>query len=295
VVARSLLSVADLSNDEIVEVLDLAVAFRWVTISSLLRGRTVVNLFYEHSTRTRISFELAAKHLGAEVVNFSVADSAEAKGESLRDTALTLEAMGVDALVVRHSADGVPYQTAQWTNLSVVNAGDGTNEHPTQALLDLLTIRERLGRLDVNVAIIGDVGHSRVARSLTRALYRMGAQTTLIGPPEMVPEFTASWGGATVSHDLESVLPDLDVCYVLRVQRERGATAGSDYRKEYGITRGRAAKLPAEAVVMHPGPMNRGVEIDSDVADSPRSVIREQVANGVPVRMAVLYELLAGE
>jgi aspartate carbamoyltransferase catalytic subunit len=262
-----------------------------------LRGRTVVNLFFENSTRTRISFELAAKRLSADVINFSSAGSSVAKGESLKDTALTLEAMGADAIVVRHAASGAPQTLTRWVSASVINAGDGTHEHPTQALLDLYTIRERFGRIEgLRVAVVGDILHSRVARSLVAALARMGAQATLVGPPTLIPPGAEGWGAA-VSDDLDDVLPKADVCYMLRVQRERQDRqffpSVREYAARYGLSRARAESLPEHALVMHPGPMNRGVEIASEVADLPVSVITDQVTNGIAVRMSLLYLMLA--
>jgi aspartate carbamoyltransferase catalytic subunit len=298
-----LLSIHDLSADEIVRILDTAESFREVGTRVIkkvpaLRGRTVVNLFYENSTRTRISFELAAKRLSADVINFSTSGSSVSKGESLKDTALTLQAMGADAIVIRHSSSGAPLTLTRWVKGSVLNAGDGTHEHPTQALLDLYTMRDRLGRLvGLRVAIVGDVMHSRVGRSLSFALVKMGAEVTLVGPPTLIPPDAPAWG-VRVSHHIEAVLPELDVCYVLRVQRERQRQqyfpSVREYTRLFGLSRERAEMLPDGALVMHPGPMNRGVEIDSDVADLPRAVIEEQVTNGIAVRMSLLYLLLGG-
>jgi aspartate carbamoyltransferase catalytic subunit len=279
-VKRHLLEAADLDRGDATLVLDTAaqidsaLAGREVKKLPTLRGRTVVNLFYEDSTRTRISFELAAKRLSADVINFSAKGSSVSKGESLKDTALTLEAMGSDAIVVRHSASGAPHRLAHWVRGSVVNAGDGTHEHPTQALLDAYTIRQRLGRLDgVRVAIVGDVLHSRVARSNVWLLHTLGAEVTLVAPPTLLPVGVGSWPVA-VSYDLDAVLPKADVVMMLDAVR--------------------MAALADEAIVMHPGPMNRGMEIAAEVADSVRSTIVEQVGNGVSVRMAVLYLLLGG-
>jgi len=300
---KHLLSIHDVSAPDIVRVLDTAESFREVGTRIIkkvpaLRGRTVVNLFYENSTRTRISFELAAKRLSADVINFTTSGTSVSKGESLKDTALTLQAMGADAIVIRHSSSGSPLTLTRWVRGSVLNAGDGTHEHPTQALLDLYTMRDRLGRIEgLRVAIVGDVMHSRVARSLSFALAKMGAETTLVGPPTLIPPDATAWG-VQVSHDLESVLPKLDVCYLLRVQKERQRQqyfpSVREYARLFGLTRERVTMLPESALVMHPGPMNRGVEIDSDVADLPRSVIEEQVTNGIAVRMSLLYLLLAG-
>ncbi len=299
---KHLLTINQLDRGAIVRILDTAASFREVGTRVIkkvpaLRGRTVVNLFYENSTRTRISFELAAKRLSADVINFSTSGSSVAKGESLKDTALTLQAMGADAIVIRHSSSGAPHILSKWVTASVLNAGDGTHEHPTQALLDLLTMNDHFASLEgLRVAIVGDIRHSRVARSLTLALGTMGGQVTLVGPPTLIPPEAPAWG-AEVSHDFDAVLPKLDVCYMLRVQRERQRQqlfpSIREYSRLFGLTRTRVDALPERSLVMHPGPMNRGVEIESDVADGPYSVILEQVANGVAVRMAVLY-LLAG-
>jgi aspartate carbamoyltransferase catalytic subunit len=300
---RHLLSAADLDRDEALLVLDTAaemarVADRPIKKLPTLRGRTVVNLFFEDSTRTRTSFELAAKRLSADVVNFSAKGSSVSKGESLKDTALTLEAMGSDAVVVRHSASGAPHRLATWIRGSVVNAGDGTHEHPTQALLDAYTIRERLGRLDgLRVTIVGDVLHSRVARSNVLLLSTVGAEVTLVAPPTLLPVGVETWP-CEISYDLDATLPKSDVCMMLRVQRERMSAAyfpsAREYSRRYGLDARRAALLPDDAIVMHPGPMNRGMEIAAEVADSVRSTVTQQVANGVSVRMAVLYLLLGG-
>ena len=302
---RHLLSAADLGRDEALAVLDTAgridaaLEGREVKKLPTLRGRTVVNLFFEDSTRTRISFELAAKRLSADVVTFSAKGSSVSKGESLKDTALTLEAMGADAVVVRHSLSGAPHRLAGWVRGSVVNAGDGTHEHPTQALLDAYTMRRRLGRLDgLRVAIVGDVLHSRVARSNVLLLHTLGAEITLVAPPTLLPVGVGEWPAA-VSYDLDATLPKADVVMMLRVQRERMGQAyfpsEREYSRRYGLDRHRMGLLPDDAIVMHPGPMNRGMEIAAEVADDPRrSTIVEQVSNGVSVRMAVLYLLLGG-
>jgi aspartate carbamoyltransferase catalytic subunit len=265
-----------------------------------LRGRTVVNLFYEDSTRTRTSFELAAKRLSADVINFAAKGSSVSKGESLKDTALTLEAMGADAVVVRHSASGAPHRlaTAGWIRGSVINAGDGTHEHPTQALLDAYTMRDRLGGIEGRrVSIVGDILHSRVARSNVLLLHTLGAEVTLVAPPTLLPVGISSWPCA-VSYDLDAELPKSDVVMMLRVQRERMNAAffpsAREYSRRYGLHSERMATLPEHAIVMHPGPMNRGMEITAPVADSVRSTIVEQVTNGLNVRMAVLYLLLSG-
>jgi aspartate carbamoyltransferase catalytic subunit len=302
---KHLLSAGDLSREEALAVLDTAqrldaaMAGREVKKLPTLRGRTVVNLFFEDSTRTRTSFELAAKRLSADVVNFPAKGSSVSKGESLKDTALTLEAMGADAVVIRHSMSGAPHRLAGWVRGSVLNAGDGTHEHPTQALLDAYTMRRRLGRLDgLRVTIVGDVLHSRVARSNVLLLHTLGAEVTLVAPPTLLPVGVEVWP-TTVSYDLDASLPKADVVMMLRVQRERMTDSyfpsAREYSRRYGLDRGRMALLTDEAIVMHPGPMNRGMEIAAEVADDPRrSTIVEQVSNGVSVRMAVLYLLLGG-
>jgi aspartate carbamoyltransferase catalytic subunit len=306
-VIKHLRSAADLDAPTATLILDTAgemaaLAGREVKKLPTLRGRTVVNLFYEDSTRTRISFEAAAKRLSADVINFSAKGSSVSKGESLKDTALTLQAMGADAVVIRHPASGAPHRLAQWVDGSVVNAGDGTHEHPTQALLDAYTMRSRLGRLDgLKVAIVGDVLHSRVARSNVLLLTTLGAQVTLVGPPTLIPlNVAAALSPQTkVSYDLDSVLPDMDVVMMLRVQTERMQDSyfpsAREYSRRYGLDLTRMRKMPEHAIVMHPGPMNRGMEITPEVADSSRSTIVEQVANGVSARMAVLYLLLGGK
>ena len=305
---RHLISAGDLTRDDALLILDTAdelarVADRPIKKLPTLRGRTVVNLFFEDSTRTRISFEAAAKRLSADVINFSAKGSSVTKGESLKDTALTLEAMGADAVVIRHSASGAPHRLAGWVRGTVVNAGDGSHEHPTQALLDAFTIRRRFSRpagatLDgLRVTIVGDVLHSRVARSNVLLLNTLGAEVVLVAPPTLLPVAVDTWPCA-VSYDLDSVVPKSDVVMMLRVQQERMKSAYfpsvREYSRRYGLDGARMAQLPEHAIVMHPGPMNRGVEIAADVADSARSTITEQVANGVSVRMAVLYLLLGG-
>jgi aspartate carbamoyltransferase catalytic subunit len=307
---RHLISAADLSLGDALLILDTAeelasLADRPIKKLPTLRGRTVVNLFFEDSTRTRISFEAAAKRLSADVINFSAKGSSVAKGESLKDTALTLEAMGSDAVVIRHSASGAAHRLAGWVRGSVLNAGDGTHEHPTQALLDAFTIRRRLrgpetrgtGLDGLRVTIVGDVLHSRVARSNVLLLSTLGAEVTLAAPPTLLPLAVGSWPCA-VSYDLDSELPKSDVVMMLRVQQERMSAAYfpsvREYSRRYGLDAARMARLPGHAIVMHPGPMNRGVEIAAEVADSVRSTIVEQVANGVTTRMAVLYLLLGG-
>ncbi|MFW5417326.1 aspartate carbamoyltransferase catalytic subunit [Nocardiopsis sp. CNT-189] len=300
---RHLLSTADLGHDEAVLILDTArelaqIGERSVKKLPTLRGRTVVNLFYEDSTRTRTSFELAAKRLSADVINFSAKGSSVAKGESLKDTALTLQAMGADGVVVRHGASGAAHRLAGWVDGSVLNAGDGTHEHPTQALLDAYTMRERTGRLaGLRVAIVGDVLHSRVARSNVQLLHTLGAEVTLVAPPTLVPVSVGTWP-CQVSYDLDEVLPKSDVVMMLRVQAERMNEAffptAREYSRRYGLDRDRFALMGEDAIVMHPGPMVRGMEISAEVADSPRATVTRQVANGVSVRMAVLYLLLGG-
>jgi len=302
---KHLLSAGDLSRDEAVAILDtaeemLTVASRPIKKLPTLRGRTVVNLFFEDSTRTRISFEAAAKRLSADVITFSAKGSSVSKGESLKDTALTLQAMGADAIVIRHHDSGAPHRLAhaQWTNGSVINAGDGTHEHPTQALLDAFTMRRHLGDLaGKNITIVGDVLHSRVARSNALLLHTLGADVTLVAPPTLLPIGVDRWPVST-SYDLDGSLEKADAVMMLRVQRERMNAAyfpsAREYSRRYGLDLARMNRLPSHAIVMHPGPMNRGMEITADVADDARSVIVEQVTNGVAVRMAVLYRLLGG-
>jgi aspartate carbamoyltransferase catalytic subunit len=319
-VNRHLISAGDLSRDDAILILDTAeelasVEGRAIRKLPTLRGLTVVNLFYEDSTRTRTSFEAAAKRLSADVINFSAKGSSVAKGESLKDTALTLEAMGADAVVIRHPASGAPRRLTGWVSGRVVNAGDGTHEHPTQALLDAFTIRQRLGGAEGNklhgsgadrrgqgldglrVTIVGDVLHSRVARSNVLLLSTLGAQVTLVAPPTLMPLAVETWP-CRASYDLDAELGKSDVMMMLRVQQERMTAAYfptvREYRRRYGLDTGRMALLPEHAIVMHPGPMNRGVEIAAEVADSDRSTIVAQVANGVTVRMAVLYLMLGG-
>jgi len=263
-----------------------------------LRLKTVVNFFYEASTRTRTSFELAAKRLSADVLNFASGGSSVEKGESLKDTAQTIEAMGVDCIIARHSSAGAANRLAEWVSASVINAGDGMHEHPTQALLDLFTIRQHFPSFDgLRVAIVGDVAHSRVARSDVLGLQTMGADVTVVAPPTLLPAGVESWG-VRVSTDLDPVLEDLDVCYLLRMQleRQKGGFVPSlrEYARLWGLDRRRAALLPERALIMHPGPMNRGVEIAADVAEFPRSVITDQVTNGIAVRQALLYLMLGG-
>jgi aspartate carbamoyltransferase catalytic subunit len=297
-----LLSISDLDRSGIEDLLDLSEHFLEVTQRDIpkvpaLRGKVVVSLFYEDSTRTRISFETAAKRLSCDVMSFSIGSSSVQKGESLRDTVQTIEAMGIDAVVVRHPAAGAPQRVATWVQASVVNAGDGCHEHPTQALLDALTLRRHLGAdlTGTRIAIVGDILHSRVARSGAAAFAMLGAQVTLVAPPTLLPPSLDGWP-VSVSHNLDAVLPDCDVVYLLRIQHERRSASLfpslREYTTRYGLTVERAARLRKDTLVMHPGPMNRGVEIAAEVAEGPASLITEQVTNGVAVRMAVLYSLL---
>ena len=311
---RHLLDTQHLSRAEALEILDVAEDMadtqrREVKKLPTLRGKTVVNLFFEDSTRTRISFEAAAKRLSADVINFSAKGSSVSKGESLQDTAQTLQAMGADAVVIRHGASGAPrtLATSGWISAGVVNAGDGTHEHPTQALLDAFTIRKRLhgdasrGRdLDgIRVTIVGDVLHSRVARSNVWLLHALGAHVTLVAPPTLVPQDVSGWP-VEVDYDLDhAIAAGPDALMMLRIQLERMSAAyfptEREYSRRYGLDARRLQALPGGSIVLHPGPMNRGLEISAEAADSPRSTVLEQVANGVSVRMAVLYLLLAGE
>lgn len=301
---RNLLSVADLGPDiaagidEVMALTDtfVEVSERKIPKVPALRGRTVVSLFFEDSTRTRLSFETAAKRLSADTMNFSVSTSSVKKGESLRDTIETIEAMGVDAIVVRHASAGVPKQIAQWSQSAVINAGDGWHEHPTQALLDCYTIRQHGGDLaGKQIAIVGDIRHSRVARSNVAAFSALGADVTLVAPPTLLPPSLEGWP-VKVSHDLDAVLATTDVCYLLRMQRERMTEALipslREYTASFGLSSSRADRLPQHAIIMHPGPINRGVEISAEVADRENAVIIDQVRNGVAVRMAVLFLLL---
>jgi aspartate carbamoyltransferase catalytic subunit len=307
---KHLLSINDLSYEEAIQILDTAQELARVSDGPMkklptLRGRTIVNLFYEDSTRTRISFEAAAKRLSADVINFSAKGSSVSKGESLKDTALTLQAMGADAVIIRHSASGAARRLAdsEWTSGSVVNAGDGTHEHPSQALLDAFTIRKHLSHgandlAGIKVAIVGDVLHSRVARSNVQLLHKLGAKVYLVAPPTLLPVGVEQWP-ATISYDLDGVLPQVDAVMMLRVQLERMSDSffpsAREYSRYFGLNQERLARLKPNAIVMHPGPMNRGLEITAESADSARSVIVEQVSNGISIRMAILYLLLAGE
>jgi aspartate carbamoyltransferase catalytic subunit len=306
---KHLLSINDLTAAEAIEILDTAGELAKISDGPMkklptLRGRTLVNLFFEDSTRTRISFESAAKRLSADVINFSAKGSSVSKGESLKDTAQTLQAMGADAVVIRHGASGAAQRLADsgWISASVINAGDGTHEHPTQALLDAYTIRSKFPELtkDFNglrVAIVGDILHSRVARSNVLLLTKLGATVTLVAPPTLIPVGVSDWK-AKVSYDLDSVLKEVDVLMMLRVQAERMANSffpsEREYSRGYGLDSTRLNSLSPNSIVMHPGPMNRGLEISAESADSHKSVVLAQVSNGVLVRMAVLYQLLGG-
>ena len=306
---KHLLSINDLSADEAMEILNTASELAKISDGPMkklptLRGRTVVNLFFEDSTRTRISFESAAKRLSADVINFSAKGSSVSKGESLKDTAQTLQAMGADAVVIRHGASGAAQRLADsgWISASVINAGDGTHEHPTQALLDAYTIRSKFPEFNrsfkgLRVAIVGDILHSRVARSNVLLLTKLGATVTLVAPPTLIPVGVVDWN-VKVSYDLDSVLKDIDVLMMLRVQSERMANSffpsEREYSRGYGLDITRLNALNQNAIVMHPGPMNRGLEISAESADSHKSVVLAQVSNGVLVRMAVLYQLLGG-
>jgi aspartate carbamoyltransferase catalytic subunit len=312
---KNLLSTLDLSRDAAIEILDIAEGMADVNLRDIkklptLRGKTVVNLFFEDSTRTRISFELAEKRLSADVINFTAKGSSVSKGESLKDTAQTLEAMGADAVVVRHSASGAADILAHsgWINGSIINAGDGTHEHPTQALLDAYTIRKRIHGVSssgkaldgLKIAIVGDILHSRVARSNLHLMTTLGAEVHLVAPPTLLPVKSSNWN-ATLWYSLDEALAkvDLDVVMMLRIQTERMNASFFPSEREYsriwGFNSERLGKLKDSAVLMHPGPMNRGLEIDAISADSQKSTVLEQVANGVAVRMAVLYALLSGE
>ena len=300
--SKDLLGIKDLTRDEIILVLDTASGFKDVLKRDIkkvpaLRGKTAVNLFFEPSTRTKTSFELAEKRLSLDVVNFAVTTSSVVKGESIIDTALNVQALGAEFMVIRHPSSGVPHLVSRHVHASVINAGDGINEHPTQALLDAFTIKEKMGRLDgLVVAIVGDVLHSRVAKSDCYLLTKFGAEVRLIGPPTLVPLEMES-AGARVFHDMEEGLRHADVVMMLRIQMERQDRgffpSTLEYARYWGLTTERLCLAKKDAIVMHPGPMNRGVEIVSEIADSPRSVILEQVTNGLAVRMAVLY-LLGG-
>jgi len=307
-VKRHLLSMNDLDRQGILAILDTAetmhdVQRREVKKLPTLRGRTVVNLFFEDSTRTRSSFELAGKWLSADVINISGKGSSTSKGESLRDTVRVVTAMGVDALVIRHSASGAAQQVSQWVDVVVINAGDGLHEHPTQALLDAYTMGRRLGDLEGrHVAIVGDLTHSRVFRSNLICLKTLGARVTVVAPPTLMPSGIATWAkseGFETSYDFDAVLPTVDAVMMLRVQRERMSggffPTAREYTVGYGLTRERLKMLQEHTVICHPGPMNRGLEIAADAADAAQSLVLDQVSAGVAVRMSVLYHLLAGE
>ncbi len=298
---QHLLSMADLLRDDIEQLLTLTESFAEVGERSIpkvraLRGKTIAWVFHEDSNRTRLSFETAAKRLSADTMNFSVGSSAVNKGESLRDTVETIAAMGIDGIVVRHGAAGAPHRVADWVDASVINAGDGWHQHPTQCLLDLYTARQHLGELDgKHIAIVGDIKHSRVARSNALGFAAMGAKVTLVAPRTLLPPTLEGWS-VEVTHDLDEVIDDLDICYLLRMQLERQGQAVvptlREYHTEYGLDVARANRLGTEALIMHPGPMNRGVEIAGEVANRPNAVVTQQVTNGVAVRMAVLFLLL---
>lgn len=306
---KHLLSINDLSKADAISILDTAQELARVSDGPMkklptLRGRTIVNLFAEDSTRTRISFEAAAKRLSADVINFSAKGSSISKGESLKDTAQTLQAMGADAVIIRHGASGAAQRLAdsQWMSGSVINAGDGTHEHPSQALLDAFTIRKHLSKgasdlTGLRVAIVGDVLHSRVARSNVLLLSKLGAQVILVAPPTLLPVGIESWP-CEISYDLDDVIKSVDAIMMLRIQMERMNELffpnAREYSRYFGLNSDRMKVLKPDAIVMHPGPMNRGLEITADAADGARSVIVEQVANGVSIRMAILYLLLAG-
>ncbi|WP_101524292.1 aspartate carbamoyltransferase catalytic subunit [Nocardioides houyundeii] len=305
---KHLLSIDDLSVDDIGAIFDTAaemhdVQRRDVKKLPALRGRTIVNMFFEDSTRTRSSFEIAGKWLSADVINVSAKGSSASKGESLRDTVLTVCAMGVDGLVIRHPASGAAHQVSQWVDAVVVNAGDGTHEHPTQALLDAYTLQRRMGSLEGrHVVLVGDLTHSRVFRSNVLCLTKLGARVTVVAPPTLMPAGIDSWSravGFETSYDVDQVLPQADAVMMLRVQRERMSGAffptAREYTVGYGLTRNRLALLGPDVPICHPGPMNRGLEIAADAADAAQSVVLEQVSSGLAIRMSVLYHLLAGE
>jgi aspartate carbamoyltransferase catalytic subunit len=302
VLSKDLLGIKELTPEEITLMLDTAAGFKDVIGRDIkkvpaLRGKTTVNLFFEPSTRTRTSFELAAKRLSTDVINFSVPTSSVVKGESLIDTALTVQALGADFIIIRHSSSGAPHLLAKNLRVSVINAGDGTNEHPTQALLDAFTIREKKGKVEgLTVAIVGDIAHSRVAKSNIYCLQKLGARVRLIGPPTLIPkEFYAM--GVEVFHNMEEGMKGVEVLMMLRIQMERQGKgffpSTEEYSRNWGLTPARLSLAEDDVIVMHPGPMNRGIEIASEIADGPKSVILEQVTNGIAVRMAVMY-LLAG-
>ncbi|MBI5561792.1 MAG: aspartate carbamoyltransferase catalytic subunit [Deltaproteobacteria bacterium] len=300
---KDLLTIEDLARDEIELILSTAESFKEVSEREIkkvptLRGRTIVNLFYEPSTRTRTSFEIAAKRMSADAVNISVSTSSVVKGETIRDTAKNLEAMRPDCIVVRHAAAGVPLMLARNLNCPVINAGDGAHEHPSQALLDMLTVKTALGRLEgARLAVVGDIMHSRVARSNIYGFTRMGAEVTVAGPPTMIPPGIERMG-CRVTHDVDAAIKDADVIMMLRIQLERQKDAffptAREYSGLYGLDEARLKRAKKDVLILHPGPINRGVEISSGVADGPYSLILNQVTNGVAVRMALFYLLLGG-
>ena len=300
-IERHIRSIDDLGRSGIEEILTLSDHFHEVSTRRIpkvpaLRGKTIAFLFYEDSTRTRLSFETASKRLSADSLNFSIGSSSVKKGESLRDTVETISAMGVDAIVVRHGSAGVPWLLPRWTDAAVINAGDGSHEHPTQALLDCYTIRNKLGELDgKRITIVGDIRHSRVARSNVKAFLSLGASVTLVAPKTLMPFNTDDWGVETTDQ-FDSVIGDSDVLYMLRMQLERQQKSFvpslREYAKEYGLSNIRAQSMKPESLIMHPGPMNRGVEVSSNIKEHPNSVVNDQVANGVIIRMSALYYLL---
>jgi aspartate carbamoyltransferase catalytic subunit len=300
---KHLLDIQSLSPEEIITVLDTARAFKGVGERAIkkvpaLRGKTVINLFVEPSTRTRISFELAAQRLSADVINFSAEASSLKKGETLKDTAKNLEALNADIIIIRHSATGAPHFLARFLHSSVVNAGDGAHEHPTQALLDTFTIREKKGKIaGLNVTILGDILYSRVARSNIWALLKLGANVTLCGPPTLVPKVFEQMG-CKVTYNVDEAIAEADIINLLRIQHERQRNSMfpsiGEYTSLFSLNKARFARTKPDALIMHPGPINRGVEIDSDIADCPRSVVLEQVTNGLAVRMAVLFLISGG-
>jgi len=298
---RHLISLEKFPKEDIQQIIDTAFNFKEVLERPIkkvpsLQGKTIVNLFFENSTRTRISFELAQKRLSADTVNFSASTSSLKKGESFKDTAQNIEAMKIDAVVMRHPSPGAPYQLKKFINAQIINAGDGTHEHPTQAILDMMSIQEKFGKIKgLNIAIIGDIYHSRVARSNIYGLVTMGANVTLCGPPNLVPKEISELG-VNVNYNIDEVIEWADAVNILRIQRERmgiGLIPSSrEYRRLFGVTYERMSRRDKELVIMHPGPMNRGVEIDSEVADSDQAIILKQVLNGVASRMSILYLLL---
>ncbi|MEE8185626.1 MAG: aspartate carbamoyltransferase catalytic subunit [Thermodesulfobacteriota bacterium] len=301
--SKDLISTEDLSRDEIELLISTAESFKEISERDIkkvptLRGRTIINLFYESSTRTRTSFEIAAKRMSADAINISTSSSSVVKGETLRDTAKNLEAMNPDCLVVRHSSSGAPNILAKYLRCSVINAGDGAHEHPSQALLDLFTVREAKGRIEgLKVAIVGDITNSRVARSNIHALGKMGAEVRVVGPPTMIPMDIDSMG-CSVFHDLKDAIVDVDVIIMLRIQMERQKAPSfpsvREYSALYGLDGKKLEKAPKDVVILHPGPINRGVEITPEVADGPCSLILDQVKNGIAMRMAIFYLLIGG-